>query len=698
MIENLADKVKQIVEERIREEERRLQKVKNREALERAKPKFLTGLKFLGATALLGGALVLGSLLINQIPEPTYSNKTERKESIIQDLRADNASYTRSIKNGQEKNNNLKLANNQLEQKLETKRKQRNIFGNVKNGYQSKATTTQTPSSNNQNKVPETTFNQGKLNQDKQETQTTTSTKEQTQRNTQQKKQESIEKIIEEKPVMYKLRMGGDGHVGTKVVIWKDEKPFRQATIGEDGYIIMFSHPEKYFIADSITGSLQGYATINTGKFNIPEDDNMFDFYLRTNTEQKEHDAYMEQIGRQLVEDNKSNRTKRKEARENKELNQQNNQTNQTSRTSNRQKQTNNNPQTELTDLEKRIQNQGLTPWPQNKPMQGPEWEAWKKKTMEGVRNDHVEKTYNRYKRMEYTSNRNGRKIMKKADYTLTAPEYVKRGEVLVIPAGTRIKGEENFEFIVERGGSLEIKGTAAIPVTLSSNGTWEGLTFINSQGNKISNCIIANVQDYDLGEGGAITAKGSQIEFNNVDIIKAYSDDNGGSIRAENSILVFKNGKLDGGQAKNKGGNIYLVNTSMDIISSEVINGKATDGGNIYVYNSKGETQEGIFKYPLFIDRSQINYGTATNKGGGVFVDYALIELQKTTATTNKARYGGGLYGRSSIYNIIKGSNFSRNQATIAGGGAYFEDMNIDDQKLRKAFTNNRPNNVIIK
>src|SRR5690606_9033142 len=58
-------------------------------------------------------------------------------------------------------------------------------------------------------------------------------------------------------------------------------------------------------------------------------------------------------------------------------------------------------------------------------------------------------------------------------DYTLTGALFVKNGVTLTIPAGTTIEaiaGGTDVYLIVERGGKIIADGTAANPITFTSN------------------------------------------------------------------------------------------------------------------------------------------------------------------------------------------------------------------------------------
>jgi hypothetical protein len=292
---------------------------------------------------------------------------------------------------------------------------------------------------------------------------------------------------------------------------------------------------------------------------------------------------------------------------------------------------------------------------------------------------------------------RRGKRYLEQAQQPYTHPLIVNRGEIVVIPAGTIVTGESTFRIIVD-GGTLEIKGRSNNPVRINARGNWQGITYLNSTGNVIEYCELVNAQSVNRHAGGAITMKNSDVSIEHSIFKNNKSIGNGGTIRAENSNLEIKNSTLDAGRASGNGGNIYLLNTRTDILNSQLFNGQAQNGGNIYVQNTEGSTQQGLLKYPLLIKRSVINYGTANENGGGIAIIQTLIETQQTTGTGNKANYGGAIYGNKGIYNFARDSYFRRNEATISGGGAYIEGIEVVDDALRKPFQDNSRNNVVIK
>jgi len=292
---------------------------------------------------------------------------------------------------------------------------------------------------------------------------------------------------------------------------------------------------------------------------------------------------------------------------------------------------------------------------------------------------------------------RRGKLYLEQAQQPYTHSLIVNRGEIVVIPAGTIITGENTFRIIVD-GGTLEIKGRSNNPVRINARENWQGITYISSTDNIIEYCEIVNARSVNNHAGGAITMINSELSIANSTLKNNSSGGDGGTIRAKRSKLEIKNSTLDAGRASGNGGNIYVLDTKIDIINSQILNGTARNGGNIYAQNSEGSTQQGLLNYPLFIKKSIINYGTASEQGGGIAIIQTLIETQQTTGTANKAQYGGAIHGDRGIYNFVRESYFRRNEATISGGGAYLEGIEVVDDGLRKAFQNNSRNNVVIK
>jgi hypothetical protein len=146
--------------------------------------------------------------------------------------------------------------------------------------------------------------------------------------------------------------------------------------------------------------------------------------------------------------------------------------------------------------------------------------------------------------------------------YDLSAPLFIAEGGVLTIPAGTKIVGSNGYDsyILVLQGGQINVKGTAADPVEMTSEdgaaGTWGGLV-INGKA--------------PLGEAGrtATTEINADYSYGGADMA-----DNSGSIEylilrgtgAKSSADVEHNGlTLNGVGNGTKIENVFVIDGSDD-------------------------------------------------------------------------------------------------------------------------------------
>lgn len=148
---------------------------------------------------------------------------------------------------------------------------------------------------------------------------------------------------------------------------------------------------------------------------------------------------------------------------------------------------------------------------------------------------------------------------------------------------------------------------------------------------------------------GGAIAV--SNIGSNSLEIIL-------------NSGVVI--GGENAGNSSNQGGGIYIQgysnNTSLtipeDAAGVEVSYNTALQGAGIYVSCSE-----------LNINNGSISYNTASESGGGVYVDSSTAVIDGTVSS-NKAQNGAGVYCVNSTFTLT--GTLDSNEASGNGGGIY--------------------------
>ncbi|MDR1756489.1 MAG: hypothetical protein LBR65_05980 [Culturomica sp.] len=141
--------------------------------------------------------------------------------------------------------------------------------------------------------------------------------------------------------------------------------------------------------------------------------------------------------------------------------------------------------------------------------------------------------------------------------YTLTAPLFIKEGGELTIPAGTTIKAGKGFDkyILVLQGGKINVNGTAANPVTITSGATdpaaedWGGL-IINGRAPLAGGGTATTEINADYPYGGSIANDNSgSITY----LILAYTG-------ARNSADVEHNGfTLNGVGSGTKIENVFI-------------------------------------------------------------------------------------------------------------------------------------------
>jgi len=253
-------------------------------------------------------------------------------------------------------------------------------------------------------------------------------------------------------------------------------------------------------------------------------------------------------------------------------------------------------------------------------------------------------------------------------DYKLTGALFVKNGVTLTIPAGTTIKaiaGGTDVYVLVERGGKIVANGTAAEPITFTSNaaspvaGDWGGI-IVNGR---------APISKQAGTSGEAATEINNSILF-------------GGDISADNSgvmnyvIIEYTGARIDdesehNGLTLNGVGsgttisNIFLKNGDDDAIE---FFGGSVNASNILVVNATDD----------MFDFSQGYTGTVTNA-------YGIREASYTAVTVDPrgVEADGNLDGDSPT--DINQSSFTINGITIVNNGTGAVSTMQDVFKVRR-------------
>ncbi len=224
--------------------------------------------------------------------------------------------------------------------------------------------------------------------------------------------------------------------------------------------------------------------------------------------------------------------------------------------------------------------------------------------------------------------------------YSLSGVLSIESGVTLTIPAGTRIVADDDTDatdvyIVVQKGGNIEINGTASAPVVMSSasgqSGSWGGLVIAG-------NAVTTEGVDA-IAEVGGIIYGGNDAEDDSGSINYLVLSDAGAQINAESQYnglslyavgsgttiqnVAILNGADDG--VEFFGGsvsvtNLYLENNEDDAVDwTEGWNGSVT---NTYVLHTIGNFStaieaDGVDNNPTF------NNFTAVSTTGGIALQF---------------------------------------------------------------------------
>ena len=263
------------------------------------------------------------------------------------------------------------------------------------------------------------------------------------------------------------------------------------------------------------------------------------------------------------------------------------------------------------------------------------------------------------------------------------------------------------------QGGGIYLNGLSATPTAVHMYGgtiagnyassTGGGVVVANYATFTLYGGTIAGNEAYDSGGGVYVGANGKFVlEGGTLSGNSAYYT--GGGVLIDGAFEI-NGGEISGNSASSGGGiavygGLSEGNGVATIVGGSISNNNADYGGGIYAFaadiaisggsinnNTAGVSGGGIYfvgdweygdnDYTLAISADAAIYSNqATEKGGGIVVDYAKAdisggEIYENTATED----GGGLYANycSEIY--INGGKIYENTATENGGGIFVYD-----------------------
>lgn len=260
-------------------------------------------------------------------------------------------------------------------------------------------------------------------------------------------------------------------------------------------------------------------------------------------------------------------------------------------------------------------------------------------------------------------------------------------GQIRNIKAAGNTSSDMGGAIFTETKGLIEIHD-----IELSGNRATRGggIYLKGAADNIYTNIYNVNIHDNSAttngnlnGNGGGVFLDGygtSNQAFSIYDsqIYDNYADVNGGGIFAtESAMLNLYGGTISGNTCLGSGGGIRVAgSTYFAIVKHEntayIKGNKANDGGGI---------STGANSFNL-IGKCEIENNTATNRGGGVYINNSKNPLwllfNQTTVTKNTAPQGGGIY-------LDKGDNLE-----IVGGTTVIGNTSSVNSSANNLYLNN--------
>ncbi|MBR1615149.1 MAG: leucine-rich repeat protein, partial [Treponema sp.] len=255
------------------------------------------------------------------------------------------------------------------------------------------------------------------------------------------------------------------------------------------------------------------------------------------------------------------------------------------------------------------------------------------------------------------------------------------------------IKGKTGYSSdILDASGSSSavIEVDNAVPVTISNltlqNGEM-GLLHSGTESITIESCqIIKNtagglffssesdstVKDSTIGgssansntseNGGGITKSGNgTLTIENSTISNNTATSYGGGIYIDGGKVIFSSGSI----SNNTGSGIYIKSGNATISGGSISNNTSAKGAGIYLSSTTSS---------LTLTGGSITENSATDKGGGIFINNGSATISGGSIESNSATYnGGGIYIANGDFDFTGGS--AKSNTANYGNGLYIAD-----------------------
>ena len=276
------------------------------------------------------------------------------------------------------------------------------------------------------------------------------------------------------------------------------------------------------------------------------------------------------------------------------------------------------------------------------------------------------------------------------SDYTTTSGEAT--GAVVVKDGSCSIGGDARITSCrIDNGGAVSVLGGSC---TISGDNIYNNNTRYGGVYVENGTCTIeegAKIRNNNaFRQGGGVHVAGGECNIHG-DITENKTDnyDGGGVYVASGTCTI--DGVVDQNTAVN-GGGVYIAAGECNIYGTVTENTATANGGGIYaaggscniygaVTENKAVAGGGVYVAPgaqvntrnSTSGYSLINYNSASENGGGVYLGEGAKWVNVCNITFNSAQgAGGGIYGIDGCSLTLTRGSISDNFAALGGGGLY--------------------------
>ncbi|NOY50869.1 MAG: T9SS type A sorting domain-containing protein [Chlorobi bacterium] len=134
----------------------------------------------------------------------------------------------------------------------------------------------------------------------------------------------------------------------------------------------------------------------------------------------------------------------------------------------------------------------------------------------------------------------------------------------------------------------------------------------------------------------------------------------------------IFNNLIISNNTAIKNGGGVYILNSNARLLNSKITNNNVGgNGGGVCYYsnNNSGNT------YKSYINNCTLSNNSAYSNGGGIYIRRTIISISSSIVKENESFQGGGIMIYLSDSSSIINCDIEYNTATDFGGGLFVQD-----------------------